>query len=107
MPTSVIAANDMMALGAMQEFKQAGLRIPQDISIIGFDDIAFASLSEPPLTTIHSPRTEMGRRAIEALVATIKHPHQTGIEVKLPTFLIKRNSTAPPGPAKKKLIHAD
>ena len=95
-PTAVIAANDMMALGAMQEFKQAGLRIPQDISLVGFDDIAFAALAEPALTTIHSPRVEMGRRAIEALLATIERPTQKGIEIHIPTYLVERKSTAPP-----------
>jgi len=95
-PTAVIVANDMMALGAMQEFKEAGKRIPQDISIIGFDDIAFTSLSEPPLSTVCSPRVEIGRRAIEALLTTIERPNQKGVEVHIPTYLIKRKSTAPP-----------
>ena len=96
MPTAVIAANDMMALGAMQEFKDAGLKIPHDISIVGFDDIAFATLSEPPLSTVCSPRVEIGRRAIEALLTTIERPNQSGVEVHIPTYLIKRKSTAPP-----------
>jgi len=95
-PTAVVVANDLMALGAMQEFKSAGLQIPQDISIIGFDDIAFAALSDPPLTTVCSPRIEIGRRAVEALLLTVDRPHQHGIEVRIPTYLIKRNSTAPP-----------
>jgi len=95
-PTAVVVANDLMALGAMQEFKSAGLQIPQDISIIGFDDIAFAALSDPPLTTVCSPRVEIGRRAVEALMLTVDRPHQHGIEVRIPTYLIKRNSTAPP-----------
>ena len=96
LPTAVVVANDMMALGAMQEFKAAGLKIPQDISIVGFDDIAFASLSEPPLTTVCSPRVEIGRRAIEALITTIKTPNQQGVEIRIPTYLITRKSTAPP-----------
>ena len=95
-PTAVVVANDLMALGAMQEFKAAGLRVPQDISIVGFDDIAFAALAEPPLTTVCSPRVEIGRRAVEALMLTIDHPQQQGIEVRIPTYLMKRNSTAPP-----------
>ena len=96
LPTAVVVANDMMALGAMQEFKAVGLKIPQDISIVGFDDIAFASLSEPPLTTVCSPRVEIGRRAIEALITTIKTPNQQGVEIRIPTYLITRKSTAPP-----------
>lgn len=96
LPTAIVVANDMMALGAMQELKSNGIKIPQDISIVGFDDIAFASLADPPLTTVCSPRVEIGRRAIEALVTTIKIPHQQGMEIKIPTYLIVRESTAPP-----------
>lgn len=95
-PTAVVVANDMMALGAMQEFRSAGLNVPQDISIVGFDDIAFAALSEPPLTTVCSPRVEIGRRAVEALMLTIDHPNQQGVEIRIPTYLLKRSSTAPP-----------
>ncbi len=95
-PTAVVVANDLMALGAMQEFKTAGLNVPEDISIIGFDDISFASLSEPALTTVCSPRVEIGRRAVEALLLTVDKPHQQGIEIRIPTYLIQRDSTAPP-----------
>lgn len=96
LPTAVIVANDLMALGAMQEFKRAGLRIPQDLSIVGFDDISFASLSEPALTTVCSPRVDIGTRAVEALLLTVDKPHQQGVEISIPTYLIVRNSTAPP-----------
>jgi DNA-binding LacI/PurR family transcriptional regulator len=96
MPTAIIAANDMMALGAMREFRKAGLKIPEDISVVGFDDIAFAALSEPPLTTVCSPRAEIGRRVVEALVTLIEHPEQQGSELRIPTHLITRDSTAPP-----------
>jgi LacI family repressor for deo operon, udp, cdd, tsx, nupC, and nupG len=100
-PTAVVAANDLTALGAMQEFRAAGLKIPHDISIIGFDDIAFASLTDPPLTTICLPRTELGRRAVEALMTTIEHPDRQGVEIQIPTYLVLRGSTAPalPTPA--------
>lgn len=96
LPTAIVVANDMMALGAMQELKAAGLKIPQDISIVGFDDIAFASLCEPPLTTVCSPRVEIGRRAIEALTTLIESSNQRGVEIHIPTYLITRKSTAPP-----------
>jgi DNA-binding LacI/PurR family transcriptional regulator len=96
LPTAIVVANDLMALGAIQELKSKGIKIPQDISIVGFDDIAFAALSDPPLTTVCSPRVEMGRRAIEALMTTIKIPHQRGMEIRIPTYLIIRESTAPP-----------
>lgn len=96
LPTAVVVANDLMALGAIQELKAAGLQVPRDMSVVGFDDIAFASLSEPALTTVCSPRVEIGRRAVEALMLTIERPHQQGVEVKIPTYLVKRDSTAPP-----------
>jgi DNA-binding LacI/PurR family transcriptional regulator len=94
-PTAVMAANDMMAFGAMQAFQAAGLQLPADISLIGFDDIAFAALSNPPLTTIRLPRAELGQRAVEALLATFEHPERMGVELRVPTFLVERSSTAP------------
>lgn len=95
LPTAIFIANDMMALGVMEECRSAGLHIPQDMSIIGFDDIAFAALSQPTLTTICLPRVELGKRAIEALMMTIDRPQQPGVEVCIPTYLVKRGSTGP------------
>jgi len=107
LPTAIVAANDMMSLGAMRELRAAGVSIPRDVSIIGFDDIAFAALAEPPLTTICLPRVELGRRAVEALLATIEHPEQEGVEIRLPTYLVIRNSTGPArtAPTKKAVHH--
>jgi DNA-binding LacI/PurR family transcriptional regulator len=92
-PTAVLAANDMTALGAMNEFRSAGLAIPGDVSVVGFDDIAFASLCEPKLTTVCVPRETLGRRAVEALIATLSHPEQRGEEVSIETHLVIRAST--------------
>jgi DNA-binding LacI/PurR family transcriptional regulator len=94
-PTAVLAANDLMALGVMAELRAAGLQIPRDVSVIGFDDIAFASSAEPPLTTVCLPRVELGRRAVEALMTNIEHPERRGMQVNIPTYLITRASTAP------------
>lgn|SRR5262245_39715736 len=99
LPTAVIAANDMMALGLMKEFRSAGLSIPRDISVIGFDDIAFAELSDPPLSTVSLPRVELGRRVVEALVMTIERPGETGLEFHVSTHLLTRGSTAVCAPA--------
>jgi DNA-binding LacI/PurR family transcriptional regulator len=96
LPTAAIVANDMMALGVIEEFRERGIHVPEDISIVGFDDIAFAALSSPPLTTICLPRTELGREAVEALLATIEHPDWQGVEIKIPTHLVLRDSTGPP-----------
>ena len=98
LPTAVVVANDMMALGAMQEFRAAGLIIPRDISVIGFDDIAFATLCDPRLTTVHSSRLELGSRAVEALLTMIESPERKGVEILIPTHLVTRGSTAPPPP---------
>ena len=95
LPTAVVVANDMMALGLMQEFRERGLHVPEDISIVGFDDIAFAALSNPPLTTVRLPRADLGREAVEALLATITDPERQGVEVNVPTYLVLRDSTGP------------
>ncbi len=105
LPTGVIVANDMMALGAMQEFREASLAIPRDISIVGFDDITFAALAEPPLTTVHSPRIEIGRKAIEALMATIKRSRHSGEEVRVKTHLVLRGTTALPNKTQTRQSH--
>jgi DNA-binding LacI/PurR family transcriptional regulator len=94
LPTAIITANDMMALGVMQECRAAGVSIPRDISIIGFDDIAFASLAYPPLTSVCLPRAELGRRAVEALLMTIEKPAHQGVELHIPTYLVTRSSVA-------------
>jgi DNA-binding LacI/PurR family transcriptional regulator len=74
--------------------RAAGLQIPRDVSVVGFDDIAFAALAEPPLTTVCLPRAELGRRAVEALMAGVGHPGRQGVQINIPTYLITRGSTA-------------
>jgi 3-hydroxyacyl-CoA dehydrogenase len=70
--------------------------IPEGISIVGFDDITFAALSQPPLTTVCSPRAEIGRKAIQGLMSTIKQTAGSGEEVRVRTYLVTRGTTAPP-----------
>ena len=69
--SAVLAANDIMALGAMQAVAQFGYRIPEDIEIIGFDNIEFSSISSPPLSTVEQPVSDMGRTAVERLIDLI------------------------------------
>lgn len=95
LPTAVVSANDLMAIGALGVLKSAGLRVPQDISVIGFDDILFASLTDPPLTTIALSRAEIGRAAVEALLHTINDADNKGRRVRIGTRLVLRNSTGP------------
>ena len=95
LPTAVIAANDLTAIGAISEFEAAGYQIPRDISVVGFDDIDFAALTKPALTTINLPRNELGRRAVEMLLKILDNPQEEGTEIRIPTNLVIRESTAP------------
>jgi len=96
--TALVAYNDISAIGAMRAFQEAGLRVPEDISIVGFDDISIASFSIPPLTTVRQPLEEMGRIAAQTLLDRIgdRAPYVEEIAVK--PKLIVRRSTAPPRP---------
>lgn len=96
-PTAIFAANDLTALGLMAELKAQGLRIPQDVSIVGLDDIYLSSQSDPPLTTVALPRREIGELAMKMLLRWFK----TGIEAqalpmieKVESSLVIRASTA-------------
>lgn len=96
LPSAVFCGSDMIALGAIQAFHECGLRVPEDISVAGFDDIAEAAISSPPLTTMHQSLCEQGRRGIEMLHARI---HGEGIETPreiLPTEIVIRDSVGPP-----------
>ena len=97
-PTAIFAANDVMAFGAMEAIRERGLRIPQDISIVSFDDIPEAVNVHPPLTTVKQPLEEMGRIATRMLLEYIKDPESPIERVELPTELVIRQSCCPPGP---------
>lgn len=99
LPTAVIAGNDLTAIGAISEFRAAGLNVPRDISIVGFDDITFASLTEPTLTTVNLPRDELGRRAVEVLLDSLEDLEKEGAEIRISTELVIRGSTAPARPS--------
>jgi len=101
-PTAIVAANDLMAIGALRELKKAGLRVPEDISVVGFDDILFAALTDPPLTTVALPREEIGRASVEALLDTIKDAGRMGREYKITPRLVARESTGPAPAAENK-----
>jgi LacI family transcriptional regulator len=91
-PTGVFAASDEIALGFLSATKEAGVRVPADISIIGFDDVGPLDLVDPPLTSIRQPIEELGRRALEMLRLSPAAPS----EVRLPVQLIVRKSVAQP-----------
>ena len=92
-PTAVLASNDQTAIGVLSGIRQAGLRVPEDISVVGFDDIDMAGFTEPPLTTVRLARTELANLACNALMASMKGG-RTGCELRMSTFLVVRKSTA-------------
>ncbi|MBM6550903.1 LacI family DNA-binding transcriptional regulator [Marinomonas ostreistagni] len=94
-PTAVVCANDEIAMGAIQGFKDAGLRIPEDISVTGFDDISFAEFCDPPLTTIAQPAEEFGRTSVNLLIDVLDNKVTKAPKVILPFELITRASTGP------------
>jgi len=92
--TALFAYNDISALGAIRAFQEAGLRVPQDISVIGFDDIQGAAYSTPSLTTVRQPLAHMGRLAAETLLARIEGAKEYPTEILIETELVVRKSTA-------------
>ena len=92
-PTALFCYNDMSALGAMRAIRAAGLHIPHDISVVGFDDLFIASYTDPPLTTLHQPMHEMGRMAMDSLL-TLMTGHQPPETIRVPAHLVVRESTA-------------
>ena len=95
-PTAIFASNDVMAMGAMDAVRNRGLRIPEDISIIGFDDIPQASLIHPALTTINQPLEKMGRVATQMLLDLLQKSERVADRMELPTQLIVRDSCSSP-----------
>jgi LacI family transcriptional regulator len=91
-PTAVIASNDLTAIGALRALNEAGYRVPQDISLIGFDDILLSEFTQPPLTTVRLSREELGKKAFEALYLS-SQPDSKGQEVRVDTSLVLRSST--------------
>jgi len=95
-PSVVLCGSDVLAVGAIRGARQLGMRVPQDISITGFDDIELAQVTDPELTTVRVPHHDMGRLAAEELVAMIEDKRE-GISQRLETTIIERASVAPSG----------
>lgn len=95
-PTAVFGATDMIAMGAIQACTQSGLRVPWDISVVGFDDIETAETSDPPLTTIRQPFQEIGRKAVMLVDALISDPSiHDKHQVIAPALIVRSSSVAP------------
>jgi LacI family transcriptional regulator len=95
-PTAIFAFNDEMAVGAMRAATEQGLRVPEDLSIVGFDDVEKAAIVAPALTTVRQPLAEMGRMAVSLLTRLLDGQPIEAMRVELATKLIVRDSTAPP-----------
>jgi DNA-binding LacI/PurR family transcriptional regulator len=89
---AVFAASDLMAAGALRALREAGLRVPQDVALVGFEDAPVARQTEPQLTTVHRPVEEMGRRMAELLIALIGREPVADSHVLLDTHLVRRAS---------------
>lgn len=95
-PTAIFASNDVMAMGVMDAVRDRGLRVPLDVSILGFDDIPQASLVRPALTTVNQPLEKMGRVAAQMLLDLLRYPDKEAERIELPTELVVRDSCQPP-----------
>lgn len=92
--TAIFCVNDNMAIGVMRALQEAGRRIPQDVSIVGFDDVPMAAFLSPPLTTVRIEREELGALAVRRLIDRAAMPNQTAFRLELATRLIERQSVA-------------
>ncbi|WCK53194.1 LacI family DNA-binding transcriptional regulator [Aneurinibacillus sp. Ricciae_BoGa-3] len=92
-PTAVFASSDEMAVGALKACKSKGLRIPEDISIIGFDDVPLCTLVEPELTTVSQPKYELGSQAMKMLLTIIETNNLSQKQIVLPHKLMVRQTT--------------
>ena len=92
-PSAVFCANDLVALGLLQQVVSTGQRVPEDLAIVGYDDIAFAAGAAVPLTSVRQPRQSLGRAAAELLIDEVNNPDHQHRQVEFTPELIARTST--------------
>ena len=92
LPTAFFAENDVLAVGAMRALNEHGIRVPEDVSIIGFDDLSLGAFSNPPLTTVHVPKHEVGEIAVRRLVGNIRNPKSYTCKTAVSTYFVERQS---------------
>jgi LacI family transcriptional regulator len=95
-PTAIFAFNDNVAVGVMRTARERGLRLPDDLSVVGFDDSEQAEIVWPALTTVRQPLAEMGRIAVSLLLRLLENQRVDALRIQLATKLVVRESTAPP-----------
>jgi DNA-binding LacI/PurR family transcriptional regulator len=95
-PTAIVAPNDMAAIGAITKLKELDLRVPEDVAVIGYDNIAIAEWYDPALTTVDQPHYQMGERAMQAVLKRLENPSEPAEVVNFETSLIIRRSSGGP-----------
>jgi LacI family transcriptional regulator len=98
-PTAVFAGSDQMALGVIEALRRARLSVPEDVSVVGFDDLPLVRWTSPPLTTVGQPLVAMGGLAVHTVLRLVRGERLESTRVELATKLVVRDSTAPPKPA--------
>ena len=93
MPTAIVAENDILAIGSIKYFLQSKIRVPEDVAVIGFDNIMLSAMYEPSLSTISLPIDKMGEEAVKLLITGINKAYTKSKQVILNNNLIIRNST--------------
>lgn len=94
-PTGVLVMSDAMAIGVLRAAREMGLRVPDDLSVVGFDDIDISQHTNPPLTTVHQPIRQKGESAVRLLLSVVERRDQRPEQIRLETRLIVRGSTGP------------
>jgi LacI family transcriptional regulator len=95
-PTAIFGFNDNVAIGALNAARKLGLRVPEDLSIVGFDDTLMSRVVTPKLTTIRQPLAELGRTGVSLLMRLLEGQRLDALRMELSTTLVVRDSTAPP-----------